>query len=142
MIILRCSTRKKQIKKGPKSGKIHPKLDISSHIHTRYGHNMASYGLFTYASVIYHLYQPYPASYGLKWLSDSCKYRVFRWKSALLTTSKHHYKAIFWPRIISNRLISPLICNFYRKNFEFLQIWIIKVVKVDIVVILVYWIWF
>ena len=46
MIILRCSRGKKRIKNGPKSGKIYPKLDISSHIHTRYGHNMACLPIF------------------------------------------------------------------------------------------------
>ena len=55
---------KKLIKKGPKSGKIHPKLDISSHIHTRYGHNMASYGLFTYFPVTYYLYCHIPPHMG------------------------------------------------------------------------------
>ena len=63
-MVLRCSRGKKGIKNGPKSGKIYPKLDISSHIHTRYGHNMASYGLFTYFPVTYYLYCHIPPHMG------------------------------------------------------------------------------
>ena len=63
-MVLRCSRGKKRIKNGPKSGKIYPKLDISSHIHTRYGHNMASYGLFTYFPVTYYLYCHIPPHMG------------------------------------------------------------------------------
>ena len=66
-------TDQKRAENSSKSVKNHTKSVISSHIHTRYGLNMASYGLFTYVPVTYHLYQPYLASYGLKKPSDSCK---------------------------------------------------------------------
>ena len=56
----------KRAKNSSKSVKNHTKSVISSHIHIRYGHNIASYGLFTYIPVTYHISQPYLASYGLK----------------------------------------------------------------------------
>ena len=71
--VLQAKNRSKRAEKSSKSVKNHPKLEISNHIHTRYGHNMASYGMFTHVPVTYYLHQPYPASYGLKWPSDSCK---------------------------------------------------------------------
>ena len=66
-------TDQKRAEKSSKTVKNHPKLVISSHMHTKYGHNMASYGLFNHVPVTYHLYQPYLASYGLKWPTDSCE---------------------------------------------------------------------
>ena len=65
-VFYKQKTDQKRAENSSKLVKSHPKSVISSHIHTRYGLNMASYGLFTYFPVIYHLYQPHLASYGLK----------------------------------------------------------------------------
>ena len=46
-------TDQKRAEKSSKTVKNHPKSVISSHIHTRYGHNMASYGLFTWKPSIH-----------------------------------------------------------------------------------------
>ena len=41
-------TDQKRAEKSSKTIKNHPKSVISSHMHTKYGHNMASYGLFNH----------------------------------------------------------------------------------------------
>ena len=67
-----------------KSVKYCPKSDISSSIQTKYGHNMVSYGLYTYVSITYHQNKAYQALHG----HDIC---IFIIKICQIWTKSRHW---------------------------------------------------